>query len=80
MKTGGFFVHVHDREQGTEKGEVAMSAFRLLLLIICGLTRSIFERILAAIDAIWDLVGPLTSRMVIFGSVPSNPALRHYAA
>ena len=45
-----------------------------------GLTRSVFERILAAIDAICDLVGPLTSRMVIFGPVPSNPALRHHAA
>ena len=45
-----------------------------------GLTRSISERILAAIDAICDLVGPVTSRMVIFGPVPSNPALRHHAA
>jgi transposase len=45
-----------------------------------GLARSIFERILAAIDTICDLVGPLTSRMVISGPVPSNPALRHHAA
>jgi len=48
--------------------------------ILQGLTRSIFERLLATVDVICDLVGPLTSRRVIFGPVPSNSALRHHAA
>jgi len=45
-----------------------------------GLVRSVLERILVPVDAVFALIGPLTGPVVIFGPISSNPALQRHAA
>ena len=45
-----------------------------------GLVRSVLERILVPVDGVFDLIGPLTGPVVMFGPISSNPALQRHAA
>jgi transposase len=45
-----------------------------------GLIRSVLERILVPVDAVFDLTGPLTSPVVIFWPISANPAFQGHAA